>query len=115
MPAELFVPLFDEPTDRGGRAALHGEVGLWRRQFAEDPLRRDALPPLEPLMLEEVHDGTDLGEIKRAVVDEKVQYALPEVLVLQCLSQPSADDRTGQGFATAKAAHLRQRRAAVEV
>src|SRR5262245_63695647 len=36
-------------------------------------------------VLEEVHDRADLGEIERLVIDEEVQHALPEVLVLQHL------------------------------
>ena len=40
------------------------------------------------------------------MVDEEVQHALPEVLVLQYLAKPRADHRTGQRLATAQATYL---------
>ena len=78
-----------------------------RGLLAEDALGRHALSPLELLVLEEVHDRADLGEFERRVVDEEVQHALPEVLVLQHLAQPGGEDRTGQCLPAAQATHLR--------
>src|SRR3954469_21603663 len=51
-------------------------------------------------------DGADLGEVERRVVDEEVQHALPEVLVLQHFAEPGSDDGTGQLLLTAEAPDL---------
>jgi hypothetical protein len=53
------------------------------------------------------HDGAERSEFEGRVVDEDVRHAPPEVLVLQNFAQPGAGDRTGQGFATSEATHLR--------
>lgn len=57
-------------------------------------------------MLKKIDDWTDLGEIERRMVDEEMQYALPEILILQKLAETSADDRSGQNLAAAQATHL---------
>src|SRR5262245_46927119 len=100
------MPFFNLSEHRGYGSAFHGIVRPRRRLSAKHTFRRYTLFPLEFLVLDEIHNRSNLLTVELRISDEKTEDGFPEFLVLQVLAKSSGDDGTGQFFAASQSLHL---------